>query len=299
MADKILDIYNSLPNNHNDKSIFILDYKTAKAKSIILNSNNIYDGFQLDNITLNYYWIEYDYVNGEASKKITCYYKDVDWEHRNVHVIPGIVQKWSKERNDSMDVYDNGVIHKSKTAKSTDCRLFSEYGWYPAEWEPKNYTDGCAKIETIEDYAEMKEDFVESISGFRENVKRVGKKDLTSKITRGGNPSAERYSIMRWINIEGGRYTINFYKIVDVQGFGPCAIFGCVAYEKTDESNKNSASPNVYYKTEKGEGLILGYDRVTQDENLEKSIWYMKDIENPMLVIDGLKEYYKKYRSII
>lgn len=295
MVDKILDIYKSLPYNQYDKSIFILDYKTAKAKSIIFNPNDIYDGFQLDNITLNYYWIEYDYVNGEASKKITCYYKDVDWKTNNVHVIPGIVQKWSKKYNDSMDVYDNGSIHKGKKAKSTDYRLFSEYGWYPVEWEPKNYTDGSAEIETIENYAELKEQFVKSINDFRKKVIEVGEKEINCKITR-GNPTAQRYSIMRWINIyrEEGRYSINLYKIVDIQRFGPCAIFGCVAYEKTNESNKNSASPNVYYKTEKGEGIILGYERVTQDENLEKSIWYMKDVENHMLVIDGLRDYYKK-----
>ena len=92
---KMLDICNAkdeeLKYNEQGKSV------AEKIGEPELKNENDNDDIGVYNDTfINYYWIEYDFEKEDDKRKerITFFYKDIDANTCNVHVIPGIIQKW-------------------------------------------------------------------------------------------------------------------------------------------------------------------------------------------------------------
>ena len=64
------------------------------------NENNTFNIMNLEDKEkhdyLNYYWCEYQIENEQF--KITMFYKDFDCGSGNIHVLPGAIQVWKKNR---------------------------------------------------------------------------------------------------------------------------------------------------------------------------------------------------------
>ena len=70
---------------------------------------------------VNYYWIEFE--KNEVKYKFSLLYKDFDRKSGNIHVLPGAVQLWKKEKNDYCKL--------NKMKKEDYAVPFVEDEWYP------------------------------------------------------------------------------------------------------------------------------------------------------------------------
>lgn len=74
-----------------------------------------------ENKWVNYYWIEFEKI--EVKYKFSLFYKDFDRKSGNIHVLPGAVQLWKKEKNDYCKL--------NKMKKEDYAVPFVEDEWYP------------------------------------------------------------------------------------------------------------------------------------------------------------------------
>lgn len=202
------------------------------------------------------------------------FHKDLDTRTCNVHVIPGIVQEWTKYSDkspipDKTWVYhfnnehsfinalfsgktDNSIWSKGITPFAEQCAKDGGI-WYPTE---TTYAVSVISLfDTLKKYICQRRKTCIKCIGNRFNA-----------TVSACNPANSTYSIMRWLNAkpsgsDGAAASLNFYKLVDIENFGVCMLWPSQSTsEKVTNHTRQINAPNDVIK---GEHIIkLNYRRI-------------------------------------
>lgn len=258
--------WDKLKKNYSDAKIFRFDLDNAEAVEIIdLDEDKaIIMGIPEKIIPppdngLEYFWIEYTGKNKEGKdvpKKFAFFFKDVDTNTHNVHVVPGIIEVYElqneppKNRPYACEENERVII---KNVKDNGCLLFAEKNakgdWWVPVTEESTSLSGYKRIktkdedpengvETIKDYSQKDVDVFALFDDFNdfekehssEIVKRLetSRKGLTLGYKR-AHWSAKRYKLLGWYNINGDKeYSMYLSKPIYFSGFGFFTQYNCV-----------------------------------------------------------------------
>ena len=116
--------FNELKVNYEDDvQLWTIDFGKKAAVPI-----EKLDEYVIDSNYINYYWIIYD----NCKKKWSLFYKDYDFDYKNIHIIPGFVQEWEKSEEHTYTAYsDNEKMIKGGKKILTNEKLFVELEWKP------------------------------------------------------------------------------------------------------------------------------------------------------------------------
>ena len=228
----------------------------------------------LDN-QIEYFWIEYKM--GEKQMKLAFFFKDVDANSHHVHVVPGLLEKYTlsdeppkeKPYADIVELENKKVVI-IRNVKAGDYLSFAEYsnndkGWWCPEDDRIPLTDNRIdenSIATTEFNEEIKKTvkghekefknyFLEKIRDFEENIF----KEKSGGLSNGQRPS-ERYNPIYWYNIRKGYKTlgsINLTKPIYFDGCGFFTKYNCIDFEKSGGNDIIINCPIVDEFTTEGE----------------------------------------------
>lgn len=290
--------YYAIYNEYKDAKVFWFDFK--KGESLELQTLNG-EVCLIDDTGISYYWIEYDYENGKPKKKFTFFCKDIDTGTCNVHVIPGVFERFERSDNSGKTAFvcidkdgDNTPI-KLKKVPSSGFISFSERcfenenEWWVPIGEGDIIRNQIDNKQTIPNFAEVSADFANCEITIR-NLLRNYCENIKWKTKGGsGNGHPPKYTIVKWQYFdkdESYKFCADFYKI---GYFEKCGLLTCYNCVNLGSSKVNTPVPNeqtieTVYKAfpENSENFISDSD----------SMFYLTEID-----ADKFKAEIKKYLS--
>lgn len=201
---------------------------------------------------IEYYWVEYE-ENGKQMK-LALFFKDVDINTHNVHVIPGLIEKYElRDDHPEGKPYAQADIKNGKVFIKNEDKLKDIMGKvirYPSFAEQRG--DGkwwCPQSDRIpiSDDGEIIESEGNSIKDLKkllieldlfefeisENIAGSLKGAEKVQEIKPGRPTAKRYIPLRWYNIylDGERcYSILLTKPIYFQGYGFFTQYHCINF---------------------------------------------------------------------
>lgn len=209
---------------------------------------------------LEYFWIEYEKEGHKM--RFAFFFKDVDTNSHNVHVVPGLFEEYEHKDNHPTDM--PYVIIDSETQKVV---IKNASGYYPffAEqdadggwWcpsgknrfvplKPEKVGNFCpveeAEIETISDFRTVYKNFAEcEICASNELARELNKvinDNLHETIRMRYGNRTERYTPVCWYDFQKTAYSLHFTKPVYFKNYGFFTQYNIINFSKEEEKVKD------------------------------------------------------------
>lgn len=262
--------------NDNTAQIFMLDTNYLNIVSMAIDEKNrlVYKSGRVEeyNLFLNYYWIEYDFVNGKARKKITFYCKDIDCKTGNVHVIPGVMQEW--ERIDFCEYdysnipslkYENKQLYMMNVPNKEEYKAFVEEGWIPIHCGKNTLKEMIDNNRVMPNLSNLQKEFRDVVSNVRKTINGKLKDANISTDARGGR--GPKYTIIIWtyVKVEGKTYMIAPYDISYIPKFGIITNYGLLSICECSDKERND------------DKISLGYEIAPAIESKQSNVYYVEE----------------------
>lgn len=261
-------------NELKDAQIRMLDVKKAQDVELKIKENVLIyaesEEKETDNNFINYYWIDYHFVDGEAQKRTTFFYKDIDTKTRNVHIIPGVIQEWElnpKEKFDMPILIANEDNIKIINVMTKGCYFpFVEEGWCPVYSQNNAIVELVDKNHKIGKYEEYRDNMRSATLSCRKTVFDMLKNENllycngeANNYLVEGRGRYKKYEFIAWITRIQSRnseknHIVNMYDLVYFKGLGLFTVYNYLSFITT---NGESNEPNSWEDDEKGEQTII------------------------------------------
>lgn len=141
-----------------DAQIKMLDVRSAGQISLRISEENelvfcLSGRKENDNTYINYYWIEYEFEDEIAQKKVTFFYKDIDTDTCNIHVIPGVIQEWMRINEQRLEGENLPRLVIKDGMKMINLPLGKKYlPFIEEDWRPVHCENNAISVTIIECY---------------------------------------------------------------------------------------------------------------------------------------------------
>ncbi len=215
--------------------VVLYRFDLARSDKEQVDAGDLEKNIPQDNI--EYFWIEYN--KDGLSMKLALFFRDIDANSHNVHVIPGLFEEY--ELKDEIDPSTPHVVVENGKAViknvGSGCPSFAEPcdngGW----WIPKDKYIPSKNRKVTKDPNKTIENFEGLFQEFRDFEDRDSNKlknYLVNNINglklkkSGGN--TEKYKIVSWYNIVNQNYTMDLFKILYFPNYGFFTQYNCINF---------------------------------------------------------------------
>lgn len=246
------------PELPEDAKYYFYDFDNAKA--VLLENTDIENAPYLLHI-----WAEYDFdEEGVPWEKTNFFCKDIDAGTGNVHVIPGIVQKFERktEKPDKMSYItnENGEIilrnvQANQRPFAEPCENKKDSWWVPTE--NINHIINQKNEMTAASLA-LRKSFLDLRAEMRCRIN----KGLPNGIkcgSRGGYGNLKTYTFLVWINVNIGETgkMLSTFKIGYTKECGLIARFNVLDYNGNSKKTDKRIFKTVYKSFDKDKEIVL------------------------------------------
>lgn len=295
-----------------DVQIKMLDFRSAGQISLRINEKNelvfcLSGRKENDNTYINYYWIEYEFEDEIAQKKVTFFYKDIDTDTCNIHVIPGVIQEWIRineqrlERENLPRLVIKDGMKMINLPSGKKYLPFIEEDWRPVYCENNAINTLVKERKTVKDYEELRKCFrcVE-----KEERKKI-REELKLKnvdILRGGLATSSKYEFIMWNNMKRwskereSYYSINLFKVVYFKGIGIFTVYNYVSFTPAAKPKDGKESNRINFRKKDETAVDIHYDMIPVQD--KKEIYDFFCDNNRMLSrlkMDELRKQFEHY----
>lgn len=283
--------------NDDSAKIYMLDtnYLVIVPMAIDKKNNLVYkksERVEKYDLFINYYWIEYDFIEGKPRKKITFYCKDIDCKTGNVHVIPEVMQEWENIEYYKYD-YPNipSLEHKDKklfmknVPNSAEYKSFVEEGWIPTHCGKDTLREMLDYNRVMPNFLKIQAEFSQGLNKVRKLItKRLKDKNISIHAANGRAP---KYTIIKWVSAKtnGKEYIVAPYDISYVSRFGVITNYGLLSVLE------------YRIKERDGNRISLEYEIAPEIGSVKCNTYYVNDLSKLLGIqerFDDTVEYIKQ-----
>lgn len=291
-----------------DMEIYKFNFESAKKEKANLN-----DPVPVDSI--EYYWIEYASGKGEnkgKKMKFAFFYRDVDKNTGNVHVIPGLFEEYKYEKKDYKPenypnkpyVADNEkvVIKNIKLRYSSFSEKDMDGGWWvpmsdciPLKDDNKSVDDKAKNFGTIADFKTIFNKFFDCEFA----VSAVLVKELSKEKVEMGHQHhlvSERYTPLFWYNIKINKKILHYmdlFKELYFKHYGFFIQYNCINFTEKEEKKSEKTRIGKYVT----EDITTNYPIVSTGCDYEKQKAPSLTNEDFTKIKNKVESYLKKIQN--